>query len=122
MRGCRWLASKAWPRLEYLGLTECGLRDAAFKALARKGRWPRLAYLQLFTDGNQRRPAFLRREGRLRNVFRREPALEAAQRWAPALEELHARRLRYYEELGPAPETSEDGSEDEAISNDEYLF
>lgn len=121
MRGCRWLASKAWPKLEVLGLTECGLRDAGFKALGRKGIWPALEYLELFVDGNPRRPDFVRREGRLRNVFRREPTLKALRKWAPALEELLSRRRRYYQELGPAPETTDDGSESDAAA-DEYVF
>jgi hypothetical protein len=121
VRGCRWFASKPWPKLEVLGLTECGLRDAGLKALGRRGAWPALKYLKLFADGNPRRPAFVRREGRLRNVFRREPKLAAAQKWAPALEKVRSRRRHYFQELGPAPETTDDGSESDPV-DDEYLF
>ena len=83
--GAALLASRRWARLELLDFDSCGLGDAGLAALAR-GEFPALKALTL-RDNQLSAPV----------------PLEAARRWAPALEELSQREA----------ESTDDGASDE---------
>ena len=70
LAGARLLASRRWARLQVLYVYNCALGDPGVAALAR-GEWPALERLVL-----------------LLNHLDRQPTLEDARRWAPALIEL----------------------------------